>query len=298
MFVYEIKHDLNAYLSEWASETPIRTMADVMCAFNAAHADNALRFGQDLFLAADATRVDLSEPEYRSARAMDLRSAAALGLDAYMDAHRLDAVLFAGRTGAANRRAKAGYPERSGAGRLHRRPQRRGHPLFIRSAQHSPPAPGANRPCSVSPTPSSRRPRRAVHRRAMPLDAQPRQPLADHASYRVDPDRPRDRIGQVVRPHEVLYEALKREERQAGCAARASVWERLLRGGAGSVCNDRMDNGEPTRLTASSAVPMSVFDSDVQPVVLGLFLLDQLPHLTGGAQDVSALHPCSEKAVK
>ena len=108
VFVYEIKRDLNAYLSEWASETPIGTMADVI-AFNDAHADKALRFGQDLFLAAEATRGDLSEPEYRSARAMDLRSAATLGLDAYMDAHRLDAVLFAGRAGAAIA-AKAGYP--------------------------------------------------------------------------------------------------------------------------------------------------------------------------------------------
>jgi amidase len=108
VFVYEIKRDLNAYLNEWASETPIGTMADVI-AFNDANADRALRFGQDLFLAAEATRGDLSEPEYRLARAIDLRSTAALGLDAYMDAHRLDAVLFAGRTGAAIA-AKAGYP--------------------------------------------------------------------------------------------------------------------------------------------------------------------------------------------
>ena len=72
MFVYELKHDLNAYLRDWASETPIRTMADII-AFNDAHADRALRFGQDMFLAAEATRGDLSELEYRSARAMDLR---------------------------------------------------------------------------------------------------------------------------------------------------------------------------------------------------------------------------------
>jgi amidase len=108
VFVYEIKRDLNAYLSEWASEMPILTMADVI-AFNDAHADRALRFGQDLFLAAEATRGDLSEPKYRSARAMDLRSAAMLGLDAYMEAHRLDAVLFPGRAGASIA-AKAGYP--------------------------------------------------------------------------------------------------------------------------------------------------------------------------------------------
>src|SRR5580704_13759081 len=108
VFVYEMKHDLNAYLGEWATETSIRTMADVN-AFNEAHADRALRFGQDLFLAAEATQGDLSELEYRSARAMDVRSAGTLGLDAYMDAHKLDAVLFAGNTGAAIA-AKPGYP--------------------------------------------------------------------------------------------------------------------------------------------------------------------------------------------
>ena len=51
----------------------MRTLADIV-AFNAAHADRALRFGQDIFLAAEATRGDLGEPEYLSARAMDLRA--------------------------------------------------------------------------------------------------------------------------------------------------------------------------------------------------------------------------------
>jgi amidase len=40
---------------------------------------------------------------------MDLRASRALGLDAYMDRHRLDAVLFPGAAGAAIA-AKAGYP--------------------------------------------------------------------------------------------------------------------------------------------------------------------------------------------
>jgi amidase len=106
--VYELKHDLNAYLRDWLTGTGIRTMADII-AFNAAHADTALRFGQDIFLAAEATRGDLSELEYVAARAMDLRTSRALGLDAYMDHHRLDAVLFPGAAGAAIA-AKAGYP--------------------------------------------------------------------------------------------------------------------------------------------------------------------------------------------
>ncbi|HXW25002.1 MAG TPA: amidase family protein [Xanthobacteraceae bacterium] len=108
VFIYELKHGLNAYLKEWAKGAKVKTIADII-AFNAAHADKALRFGQDIFLAAEATRGDLSEMEYRSARLMDLRASRTLGLDAYMDAHKLDAVLFPGWSGAAIA-AKAGYP--------------------------------------------------------------------------------------------------------------------------------------------------------------------------------------------
>jgi len=108
VFVYELKADLNVYLRDWAVGTEVKTLADII-AFNRANSDRALRFGQDLFLAAEATRGDLSELEYRAARAMDLRSAKDQGLDAYMDSHRLDAVLFPGASGAAIA-AKAGYP--------------------------------------------------------------------------------------------------------------------------------------------------------------------------------------------
>ena len=108
VFLYELKHDLNLYLRDWAVGTRIKTMADII-AFNQANADKALRFGQDLFLAAQATRGDLSELEYKSARAMDLLSAKALGLDAYMSRHKLDAVVFPGTAGASIA-AKPGYP--------------------------------------------------------------------------------------------------------------------------------------------------------------------------------------------
>jgi amidase len=108
VFVYELKHDLNLYLRDWATGTEMHSLADII-AFNSEHADRALRFGQDIFLAAEATRGDLSELEYVSARQMDLRASRTLGLDAYMDEHRLDAVLFPATTGAAIA-AKAGYP--------------------------------------------------------------------------------------------------------------------------------------------------------------------------------------------
>jgi amidase len=108
VFVYELKHDLNLYLRDWAVGTAMRTMADIV-AFNAANADRALRFGQDIFLASEATRGDLTELEYCSARAMDLLAAKERGLDAYIGEHRLDAVLFLGAAGAAIA-AKSGYP--------------------------------------------------------------------------------------------------------------------------------------------------------------------------------------------
>lgn len=108
VFLYELKHDLNLYLKDWATNTEIKTIADIV-AFNEANAGRALRFGQDLFLAANDTNGDLTEREYKSARAMDLLTARTRGMDAYMNQHKLDAVLFPGAMGAAIA-AKAGYP--------------------------------------------------------------------------------------------------------------------------------------------------------------------------------------------
>jgi amidase len=108
IYLYELKHDMNAYLRDWAKDAKVRTLADII-AFNKASADRALRFGQDIFLAAEETHGDLSEMEYISARRMDLRSSRTLGLDAYMDEHKLDAILFPANTGASIA-AKAGYP--------------------------------------------------------------------------------------------------------------------------------------------------------------------------------------------
>jgi len=108
VFIYELKHDLNLYLRDWVTGTAMQSLADII-AFNAANPERALRFGQDIFLAAEATRGDLSELEYISARQMDLRASRTFGLDAYLDGYRLDAVLFPGTTGAPIA-AKAGYP--------------------------------------------------------------------------------------------------------------------------------------------------------------------------------------------
>jgi amidase len=108
VYLYELKHDLDAYLRDWAKGTKMHSMADII-AFNAAHADRALRFGQDIFLASQATEGGLDAEEYIAARRMDLRATRTRGIDAYMDAHKLDAILFPGRIGF-QIAAKAGYP--------------------------------------------------------------------------------------------------------------------------------------------------------------------------------------------
>jgi amidase len=108
IYLYELKHDMNAYLRDWAKDAKVRTLGDII-AFNKANADRTLRFSQDIFLAAEETRGDLSEIEYKSARQMDLRSSRTLGIDAYMEQHKLDAILFPANTGASIA-AKAGYP--------------------------------------------------------------------------------------------------------------------------------------------------------------------------------------------
>ena len=108
---------------------------------------------------------DLSELEYRSARAMDLLAAKERGLDAYMTRHKLDAVLFPGGARRGDR-GQVGLSQRAGAGRLHlgRRAARRRR--TIRSASPSPAAPGARPSCCVSPTPTSRRRMPGVRRPA------------------------------------------------------------------------------------------------------------------------------------
>jgi len=108
IMIYEMKRDLNAYLRDYARDTAMTSLADII-AFNDSLPDRALRFGQDTLIAMEATRGDLSEPAYTAARREDLDLARRDGIDAYLAAHRLDAILFPGSAGASIA-AKAGYP--------------------------------------------------------------------------------------------------------------------------------------------------------------------------------------------
>lgn len=88
----ELKADLNAYLATTPAAVKTRTLADVI-AFNEAHADRELAlFGQENFVAAEATK-GLDDPAYQEARATSLRIAGHDGIDAMLAADHLDALV-------------------------------------------------------------------------------------------------------------------------------------------------------------------------------------------------------------
>ena len=92
VMLYELKHDLNAYLAERRPDLSLRTLADII-AFNERHAEAAMPyFGQDRFLAAEE-KGGLDEPAYRAALEAVKRLSGPEGIDAALADHRLDCLL-------------------------------------------------------------------------------------------------------------------------------------------------------------------------------------------------------------
>jgi amidase len=107
---YEFKRDLNIYLSRLPSGAPMKTLADII-AYNNAHAEVALKFGQVHAIASQA--MDLSPGSadtvtYLADRAQDLADSKSR-IDALMSQDNLTALLWA-NSGSAGIGAKAGYP--------------------------------------------------------------------------------------------------------------------------------------------------------------------------------------------
>jgi amidase len=92
VLLYELKADLAAYLQALGPAAPVKTLADVI-AFNEAHrAEEMPYFGQELFLRAEE-KGPLTTPAYREALEKNRRLSRTEGIDAVMDAHRLDALV-------------------------------------------------------------------------------------------------------------------------------------------------------------------------------------------------------------
>ena len=80
----ELKTDLNAYLATVPPSVKVRTLADAI-AFNTANTRELGLFGQETFVAAEATKGP-QDTEYLAARALSLRRAGVEGIDALLKA--------------------------------------------------------------------------------------------------------------------------------------------------------------------------------------------------------------------
>ncbi len=110
VLTYEFKRDLNIYLSRLPKNAPVRSLADII-AYNNAHAQVALKFGQTQAVASEAKDLSPGSADtvkYLADRAQDLVDSRDR-IDAVMAANSLTALLFA-NSGSAGIGARAGYP--------------------------------------------------------------------------------------------------------------------------------------------------------------------------------------------
>jgi amidase len=91
VLLYEFKADLNAYLAGLTS-SPVRTLADVM-EFNEAHQDREMPYFRQELMEMAQKKGTLEAAKYLKAKSSARRLAGALGIDATMTKHRLDALV-------------------------------------------------------------------------------------------------------------------------------------------------------------------------------------------------------------
>jgi amidase len=92
ILLYEFKHGLNAYLKELGPSARIRSLADAI-AFNEREKDREMPyFGQEIFVRAQK-KGPLSDPAYKRALSTCRTRSRALGIDAVLRKHRLDAIV-------------------------------------------------------------------------------------------------------------------------------------------------------------------------------------------------------------
>jgi amidase len=106
---YGMKRDFNTWLASLGPTAPVKTLAELR-AWNVAHRNaGALKYGQSNLDISDEMDVEKDRSRYEADRAKDIRLAGTHGIDEVMKAERLDALLFAGPSGAALA-ARPGYP--------------------------------------------------------------------------------------------------------------------------------------------------------------------------------------------
>jgi amidase len=108
-FKYGMKRDFNAWLKSLGSSAPVKTLTELR-EWNLKHAKaGAIRYGQSRLDISDEMDVDKDRARFQADRKKDLLLSRTRGIDGVIDAHKLDAILTPGGSGA-GLAARAGYP--------------------------------------------------------------------------------------------------------------------------------------------------------------------------------------------
>jgi amidase len=92
IFMYELKADLNAYLSRLGTNAPVKSLKEII-EFNDRNREKEMPyFGQDLFIKSES-KGPLTEKEYVDALTKNRQLARTDGIDATMDKYHLDAIV-------------------------------------------------------------------------------------------------------------------------------------------------------------------------------------------------------------
>ncbi len=106
---YGMKRDFNAWLASLGASAPVKTLGELR-AFNTTHASrNAIKYGQAQLDVSDEMDIEKDRAKWAGDRERDIRLGATHGIDEALKAHKLDALLFPGASGAGIS-AKPGYP--------------------------------------------------------------------------------------------------------------------------------------------------------------------------------------------
>jgi amidase len=106
---YGMKRDFNKWLATLGPTAPVKTLTELR-EWNLAHQKGgAIRYGQSRLDISDEVDLEKDRPRYEADKARDLLVSAANGLDAALQTHKLDALLFPGSSGAGIA-ARPGYP--------------------------------------------------------------------------------------------------------------------------------------------------------------------------------------------
>ena len=109
VFKYGMKRDFNAWLATLGATAPVKSLTELRL-WNLAHTRaGSLRYGQSNLDVSDEMDLVADKARYEADRAKDLALAGTNGIEAVMEEHHLDALLFPGGSGASIA-ARPGYP--------------------------------------------------------------------------------------------------------------------------------------------------------------------------------------------